>query len=116
MVEADGNAYRQLQSNAALLQAEQCQLWHKQAQQFLLKASGPFDIVFIDPPYQSALWSEVADLLVSRDLLSEGARIYLEFPRHQLMPALPMQWQLLKEKQAGDVKYCLFENQSGASE
>ena len=113
MVEADRTAFGQLKTNQTLLQAEQCQLSQMRAEQFLQNAAVPFDIVFIDPPYQANLWTEVARLLVEKGLLKNGSRIYLEYPRKQAMPELPSQWQLLKEKQAGDVKYCLFEHQLG---
>lgn len=116
LVETDRSAYQLLQSNLASLNASQCQLFHGRAEQFLMSQNQAFDVVFIDPPYQSNVWTEIAQLLTAKNLLNDGARIYLEYPRRQDMPDLPSSWHLLKEKKAGDVKYCLFEFEAGASE
>jgi 16S rRNA (guanine966-N2)-methyltransferase len=115
LVEADRSAYQQLQTNLTSLSAEQCDLFYGRAEQFLKSQNKAFDVVFIDPPYQANLWTSVAELLTSKQLLNDGARIYLEYPKQQDMPELPPSWYLLKEKQAGDVKYCLFEFEAGAS-
>ena len=114
MVELDRQAGSALQHNIDLLQAEQCQLIQQRVEQYLQAAQGGFDVVFLDPPYQLDLWTPVAFLLSERGLLNDGARIYLEYPRRQPKPELPSNWHCLKEKQAGDVKYALFEFQSGA--
>jgi 16S rRNA (guanine966-N2)-methyltransferase len=114
MVEWDRQAAAALQQNIDLLQAEQCQLIQDRVEQYLQSAQGKFDVVFLDPPYQLDLWSPVALLLNESGLLNDGARIYLEYPRRQPQPDLPANWHCLKEKQAGDVKYALFEFQNGA--
>jgi len=116
LVETDRSAYQLLQSNLAVLNALQCQLFHGRAEQFLASQQQPFDVVFIDPPFQSDVWTDIAHRLTAKGLLNDGARIYLEYPRRQDMPDLPSSWHLLKEKKAGDVKYCLFEFEAGASE
>lgn len=113
MVELDRQASVALQHNIDQLQAEQCELVSHRIENYLPDAKGPFDVVFLDPPYQLNLWSTVAYALTEQSLLSDGARIYLEYPRRQPEPDLPPSWACLKEKQAGDVKYALFEFQSG---
>lgn len=116
LVETDRSAHYLLQSTLATLKANQCHLFHGRAEQFIASQQQAFDVVFIDPPYQLDLWTQIAQLLTDKNLLSDGARIYLEYPRRQDMPALPSSWHLLKEKKAGDVKYCLFEFEAGARE
>lgn len=116
LVETDRSAYQLLQSNLTVLNASQCQIFHGRAEQFLASQKQAFDVVFIDPPYQSNMWTQIAQLLTEQALLNDGARIYLEYPRRQDMPDLPSSWHLLREKKAGDVKYCLFESEAGASE
>lgn len=113
LVELDNQAVNSLQENCQLLSATQCQVIKSTAQQFLSTCSGPYDVVFIDPPYQSNLWTEVANLLENNNLLSDNARIYLEWPKKQKLPDLPARWQILKDKVAGDVRYCLFTNEPG---
>ena len=116
LIELDNQATRQLQENCQQLSAEQCHVIKSTAQGFLTVTSRQYDIVFIDPPFQAGLWTEIADLLVKNKILVDNARIYLECPKKQDLPALPLQWQLLKEKTAGDVRYCLFSNKLGDDE
>jgi 16S rRNA (guanine966-N2)-methyltransferase len=113
LIELDNQAVRQLQENCQQLSADQCQVVKSTAQGFLTVTSQQYDIVFIDPPFQVNLWTEIADLLVKNTILVDNARIYLECPKKQDLPALPQQWQLIKEKTAGDVRYCLFSNNLG---
>jgi len=116
LIELDNQATRQLQENCQQLSAEQCHVIKSTAQGFLTATVQQYDIVFIDPPFQAGLWTEIADLLVKNKILVDNARIYLECPKKQDLPALPLQWQLLKEKTAGDVRYCLFSNKLGDDE
>jgi len=116
MVEADRQAFNTLQQNKTSLQAEQCELLHGRVEAYLSNVDKQFDVVFLDPPYQLDLWSAVAAMLTDNGLLSEGARIYLEYPRRQSQPVLPDTWHCLREKQAGDVKYALFEFQAGTAD
>lgn len=109
MVELDTSAYRQLQQNKTLLNAEQCQLHHTHAQPFIARTGNKYDVVFIDPPYQADLWSEVAELLMTHGRLNASALIYMEWPSKTDLPLVPQSWQLIKDKKAGDVRYCLFE-------
>jgi len=65
-----------------------------------------FDIVFLDPPYDSALLAEAAALLVGK--LAPDSRIYLERRARDPLPALPASWKELREGRAGEVGYHLF--------
>lgn len=116
LIELDNQATRQLQENCQQLSAEQCHVIKSTAQSFLTVTSQQYDVAFIDPPFQANLWTEIADLLVKNKILVDNARIYLECPKKQDLPTLPQQWQLLKEKTAGDVRYCLFSNNLGRDE
>lgn len=116
MVELNSLAVRQLQENCSNLSATQCQVERTTAQQFLARNKEQYDIVFIDPPYQADLWTEVAQKLIDNTALSDNAVIYLECPGKADLPALPSQWQLIKEKKAGNIRYCLFENNGGDEE
>ena len=64
-----------------------------------------FEIVFIDPPYESALLA--ATLANLPRVLKEMNRIYLEWPKGT-PPELPAGYAMLKEKAAGQVSYGLF--------
>jgi len=110
LVELNAKAVQQLQYNSEQLAADNCQLVHQDAMLFLSTHQEQYDIVFIDPPYQADLWTPIAQQLVLQNSLSANALIYLEYPTDISRPMLPTQWQLMKEKRAGAVNYCLFKN------
>lgn len=111
MIELDLQAYKQLQANKIMLNAEQCALFRQPAQQFLTQSATTYNIVFLDPPFEANLWSEMINLLTQRNVLQQGSLVYLEYSKYQNVDQLSDNWHLIKDKQAGDVKYCLFEMQ-----
>jgi 16S rRNA (guanine966-N2)-methyltransferase len=66
----------------------------------------PFDIVFLDPPYDSNLLASAAGALAGR--LAPDARVYLERRAREPLPALPAGWKELRAGRAGEVGYHLF--------
>ena len=109
MVELNAKAAQQLRTHVNDLKTEQCQIIQSTAQQFLASNTQRYNIVFIDPPYQASLWVEIAERLITHQALADNAIIYLECPSKAELPKVPLQWQLLKDKQAGEVRYCLFQ-------
>jgi 16S rRNA (guanine966-N2)-methyltransferase len=63
-----------------------------------------FDLVFVDPPFTSGLLEPALERL--RNVLAPGHRVFLEWQNAQ-PPKLPTGYELLKEKQAGQVSYAL---------
>lgn len=115
MVELDTQAFQQLNTNRQQLLATQCHVLNQTAQTFLGNNKQQYDVVFIDPPYQADLWSEIANMIDHNNLLVAKGLVYLECPAKKTLPVLPEHWQLLKEKKAGEVRYCLYINQVGDS-
>ena len=113
LVEFNAGTAEQLSKNCQQLGADNYQLVNKDAVSFLSGDQDQYDIVFIDPPYELGIWSEIAEQLVSQDCLSLNALIYVEYPLTAIKPSLPSKWQLIKEKKAGGVNYCLFKNTVG---
>ena len=113
LVEFNARTAEQLSKNCQQLGADNYQLINKDAVTFLSGDQGQYDIVFIDPPYKLEIWSEIAEQLVSQDCLSLNALIYVEYPLTAIKPLFPLEWQLIKEKKAGGVNYCLFKNTVG---
>lgn len=70
---------------------------------FLKHASGPYDLVFTDPPYDIDDASMSADLLALRPLLSETALVVIERARRATPPdATAADLVLIREKAYGD--------------
>jgi len=78
------------------------------ALQFLQGTSRPFDIVFLDPPYASDLLVQAAQLLQQQNWLADSAYIYVEHAQDFDTDSLPAQWQLHRQKQAGQVCFSLY--------
>lgn len=68
--------------------------------------NGPFDLVFIDPPYAAQLWGKTLRALDRRALLGQSARVVCEHGRG-VEPALPDGWTICDERAYGDVSILL---------
>ncbi len=99
---------RQLKASATALGATQIKLVQADAFRYLTETLDSFDIVFIDPPFGQGLALQTCHWLEDKGLLNPNAKIYLE-TETELTLTVPSNWQLLKQKAAGEVAYCLFQ-------
>jgi 16S rRNA (guanine966-N2)-methyltransferase len=114
-VERSAPAARVLRDNIEQLDAENATVHTGDAVTYLEQnAPRPFDIVFLDPPFEDESLSALCSLLDSGGWLAEGARVYLEQDRRQPRPELPDGWTVKREKQAGNVRYALVSVSGGA--
>lgn len=83
-----------------------------------IASHGPFDIVFVDPPFAAAGGatdlSNLCTLLENSGGLAAQCHVYLEMDREVAAPDLPAGWQLKREKTAGKVRYALAERNVSA--
>lgn len=108
-VDREAAAIRQLNLHLKELGAsDQAALHPGSAEHFLAQAIQPWDIVFIDPPFDQGLVQPACDLLATRDLLAPGACVYVETGREESPPDVPAHWQLHREKTAGGVVSRLY--------
>ena len=109
-VEQSRRAAAMLRDNIATLDATSASVRHMDGIDYVRNAhDGPFDIVFLDPPFDANMLSDVCRLLAEKELLAEEGRVYLEQERSQAEPELPERWQVLKNKTAGNVRYMLVQ-------
>lgn len=85
------------------------------AQRFLRRPPQPFDIVFLDPPFDSAVLEQAGSLL-GQGWLAPGAYIYVECPADRSLATLPAQWGVQRTKRAGQVGYHLLRASDSANE
>lgn len=92
-----------------------------QASQVMLKAGGAmsliedfkpdsFNLVFVDPPFDSNLGGLVFERLVKTGCVRPGGFIYLESPALIAIP-LPEGWSVWRDQQMGEVRMRLFRRQ-----
>jgi 16S rRNA (guanine966-N2)-methyltransferase len=70
--------------------------------------AAPFDVVFLDPPYDSTLLTAAATALARPGWLTGDARVYVEQRAREPKAALPEAWKELRAGRAGEVGYHLF--------
>jgi 16S rRNA (guanine966-N2)-methyltransferase len=109
-VEVSRAGAQQLRRNIDLLNAGNAMVLQQDALEYLHSyPEERFDIVFLDPPFAADLLDETCRLLVQKQLLAEGALIYIEQDRSNAEPELPEGCQVLKNKTAGNVRYMLVQ-------
>lgn len=107
-VEASQKVAESLQGEIARLKAgPAARVLHVPADEFLRHPGEPFDIVFLDPPFKSAVVGEYVARLAAGGWLKPEAFIYMESPRADGSPELPEGITLTKSKSAGEVGYHL---------
>lgn len=72
-------------------------------------ADGPFDVVFLDPPFAADMREDLCRLLDQGELLAAGAHVYIEEDRAAPEASVPPGWQTVKTKNAGNVRYSLLQ-------
>lgn len=80
------------------------------ALQFITQHKACFDVIFFDPPF--ALFATLPTIFFKtlNSRLSQEGLLYLESPGP--IPLDPLDWHLLKSKQAGAVTYSLYQKTS----
>lgn len=78
----------------------------------LKQPAHPFDIVFLDPPFQQNLLLPTCFFLADHHFLAPNAYIYLESALILQQNDLPAGWEILKNKKAGQVVYHLVKRSS----
>jgi 16S rRNA (guanine966-N2)-methyltransferase len=109
-IEANSQAISELRHNQAELTANNLDIVSGDCQKLLERGNTakPYDIIFLDPPFDMKLHKQASRLLISGNWLASKAQIYCEFPATEAQD-LPLSWRLIKDKIAGNVRYCLFE-------
>ena len=107
-VEKSAKPAAAIRNNLDELQAASAEVIQRDAMDYLRNADPePFDIVFLDPPFDTDMLSEACSILQKRGLLAENAVVYLERSKSRDKPALPEGWAITHEKVAGKVSYSL---------
>ena len=107
-VERDAAAARELRARLSEWGATGADVEQGDALRFLGGDGRPFDVVFLDPPFESDFLTSAANRLESGGWLAPGALIYVECAACNGLPPLPPTWTTTKAKQAGEVGYHLL--------
>ncbi|EOE5506950.1 16S rRNA (guanine(966)-N(2))-methyltransferase [Cronobacter sakazakii] len=112
LLEMERSVAQQLQKNLATLKSSAAKVVNTNTLNFLNQNGEPHDIVFVDPPFRKGLLEETLNLLETRGWLAQQALIYVESEVENGLPPVPANWQLHREKVAGQVAYRLYLRES----
>jgi 16S rRNA (guanine966-N2)-methyltransferase len=111
LIDASRLVCSSLKQNLHELKAQNAEVLETDATQWLLqqaKSEFRYDLVFLDPPFNKNLVSGICQLLEENQVLADGSMIYIETERSLNTLSVPDNWQLYRDKQAGDVNYRLY--------
>ena len=108
-VEANKFAAQCLENNIQRLNLSHASVYNQDSIKYLKHSRVQFDIVFLDPPFNSNLLDTTIDLINQNQLIRDNAWVYLEYSVHQPQPDCPQHWSLYRQTKAGDANACLFQ-------
>jgi len=76
------------------------------------ESSPLYDVVFLDPPFASALLEKSIASLEQSKVLAADAYIYIESAQEVSNAGMPQSWQMLKSKKAGMVHFYLYQRRN----
>ncbi len=107
-VDSNTTSLARISEHLAALDCDRADCQGADALRFLAGDSSPFDMVFLDPPFDQGLLEPAAHALEAGGWLASDALIYLEAGSREAAPSLPANWQPHREKTMGDVRFSLF--------
>ncbi len=84
-----------------------CEIMQADAMSFITRC-GKYDIVFLDPPYNSGLLDKALAKAAEFDILTDGGIIICESPADKELPELQEPYRLRKSYRYGKIKISVF--------
>ena len=110
-VEANAKVAASLSANLNTLLSDKARadVSQQDALNFLKSNQGKrYDVVFLDPPFQSELAVQAIKLLLDNNWLGEKALVYLEQDSNLDVINVPEQWQVYRQGSAGQSRYTVY--------
>lgn len=108
LLERDPSAAAQLRENLKTLKTTAGEVIQADSIEWLTTAPAtPFDVVFVDPPFQQDLWQISIDRLAEGGWLTPDAAVYIESEPDTPI-VVPEHWHLHRDKTSGQVRYRLY--------
>lgn len=106
-LEKNPRAAQALSDNLIAIGCNTAEVLNTDATVAQLSTAGPFDLVFLDPPFDGPTLQDLCKLLEQSGALAKSALVYLEMDKRQSLPELPLGWSILKDRTAGQVRFAL---------
>ena len=89
--------------------AQNIEIRNQNALAYLPNVNQQFDVIFLDPPFDSELLSKIVPMILEQQLLSQRGVLYVESAAKQELPASLKELNCIRETTNGEVCYALFE-------
>lgn len=107
MVERDSSVAEHLRAQIRALGAQTMQVVCADATQWVVQPSACFDLVFVDPPYGRVDLPLLLTALRTHGCVNVASKVYVETAADNDQLVFPENWQVLRDKRAGGVRYYL---------
>ena len=113
LVDQSSQVTRQLQANLATLNSRLGHVVQGNSLELLSRSDvlaphGPYDVVFIDPPFHHGLAQASIGALIDSDKLAANSWVYVEVERELGAVTVPSHWTLHRDKTTGQVRSLLY--------
>ncbi len=106
---------RALEDNLKLLKSDRGEVVCSGVDTYLAhRRRPPFDIIFMDPPFRQGWLERIFPLLEDQEWVRPGGWVYVEHESEIATPQVPGNWDLHRQKTAGQVTYNLFRTRQEA--
>ena len=116
LIEKDIDLVRSIKSNMSVLNIEGASVIKSMVSKFLLSPDkGPYDIIFIDPPYNTSLLDETFQLLKNKNYLDHNKYLYYEKSKKdksEYEKYFNETHDIIKDLSIGDVIYTILINKN----
>ena len=113
LIEKNKKVSDKLESNFKILNSNQYKVFNQDSLIFLeMQNKNPFDLVFLDPPFEKNLLPRTLKLLSKKNYIDPRTKLYIEseYPLTDeiLNENINYQCKINKQKKSGNVNYCLI--------
>ena len=107
-VEKRMDAVRLVKENLALCQLQDRAKVHAGEALAYLRSGEKFDLIFLDPPYDSDLLDEALKIITAFDICRAHGIIVAESAADKALPPMPAPYRLYREYRYGQIKLTVF--------
>jgi len=113
LIEKSKKVSDKLESNFKILNSSQYKIINQDSLIFLeMQNKNPFDLVFLDPPFEKNLLPQALKLLSKKNYIDTRSQLYIEseyaLTDEILNEHISYQCTIIKQKKSGNVNYCLI--------
>ena len=77
-----------------------------------LSGCGQYDLIFLDPPYDSTLLDKALSAVIQYDKLAVGGIIVCESRREKRLPEVPAPYRMKRQRAYGKIMLTLYEREA----